>query len=190
MAAGQCTYDPVTGIAGAIFNDFLAYLNAGNPKMVAAAAVFGTAAPFPGPVDNRRAFIASLAEPIAAQIWAGITGGTVTSIATSAPLTGGPITTSGTIGFKWTVTAESMDFTAALWTHYRVDTTGGDVTATLPSPSGGNAGQDISLIKTASANNLIVASTALINGASSQTLSGQWDKMTVRSTGTTWDVVA
>lgn len=100
-------------------------------------------------------------------------------------LSGGPIPPPA-----WSVASESASFTATVWTHYRCDTTAGNITMTLPSASSLNLGQDISCIKIASANSMILSSTSLIDGLSTQTVVGQWDSVTVRSTGTTWDVVA
>lgn len=99
------------------------------------------------------------------------------------------LTTPGMTG-GFTIDSKSADFNAAVWTHYRVTTSGGNVIATLPAAVAGNAGQDITIIKLNAANTLTVASASLINGAASQAIVGQWDSVTVRSTGSTWDVVA
>lgn len=88
-----------------------------------------------------------------------------------------------------TVQAKSAAFTAVVGYHYRVDTTGGDVTATLPAPSAANAGTDVTFKKLVAANFLNVAAAALIDGATPAQLAAQWASLTVRSTGATWDIV-
>src|SRR3989344_6078906 len=89
-----------------------------------------------------------------------------------------------------TIVSRSADFAATVGTHYRVDTTSNDVTATLEAPSSANAGQVIELKKTSEANDMIVTTSALIDGVVSESFSAQWQSVVLRSTGTLWDVVA
>lgn len=90
----------------------------------------------------------------------------------------------------WVIESKAANFTAAVGTHYRVNTTAGNVTATIPVADATNAGRDISFIKTVQAGVLILSSVSLINGLVTQDVGGRWDSVTVRSTGSTWDVVA
>ena len=96
-------------------------------------------------------------------------------------------------GSALTVVDRSTDFNASVGNHYRVDTSGGNVTATLETPSSANQGQLIELKKIVGANNMIVSSSALIDGAASVTIAGgstgAFQSLSVRSTGTTWDIV-
>lgn len=99
------------------------------------------------------------------------------------------IATTGLSG-GFTIDSKSASFNAVVWTHYRVTTSGGTVIGTLPAAIAANAGMSITMIKLNAANTMRLASASLINGAATQDVVGQWDSITVRSTGATWDVVA
>lgn len=96
------------------------------------------------------------------------------------------------IGSPWAFDSKAADFTAAIspvaFVHYDVDTTGGNVIATLPAAAG-RAGAEGLFIKTAAANTLTVATADNINGAPSQAIVGAYDSIAVRCTGTTWHVI-
>lgn len=96
----------------------------------------------------------------------------------------------GLVGGSGSTITQSTSFTAAVGNHYRVDTSGGSVTATLPAAAAANEGQEISFIKIAAANTMTLSSASLINGETTQAVTAIWDAVTVRSTGSTWDVVA
>ena len=87
------------------------------------------------------------------------------------------------------VVPKSGDFSAVIGDHYRVDASGGDVTATLPVPGAGNAGMDITFKKTTAGHSMILASASLIDGSASVSYAAQWTSVRVRSTGSTWDIV-
>ena len=87
------------------------------------------------------------------------------------------------------IVSRSTNFTAEVLNHYRVDTSSGDVTATPEAPSAANAGQDISFKKLTSAGTLAITSSALIDGGASISVTTQFTAVTIRSTGSTWDIV-
>ena len=96
------------------------------------------------------------------------------------------------VGSPWSFDSKAADFNAAIssvaFVHYEVDTTGGNVIATLPAAFG-RAGAEGLFIKTVAANTLTIAAADNINGAASQAIVGAWDSIAVRCTGTTWHVI-
>lgn len=93
-------------------------------------------------------------------------------------------------GGGFIVVAEAVDFAALVGRHYRVDTSGGNVLATLPVSNAGNAGQDVSLKKIASGDLTIAAAVGqLVDGQPSITISAIYTAITLRSTGAGWDIV-
>lgn len=90
-----------------------------------------------------------------------------------------------TLPGTWLVSSKAADFTAAVWTRYAVNTTIADVTATLPAAST-CAGKGIFFKKIASANNMVIASTDLIDGSAALTYTALWSPLTLYSTGATW----
>jgi hypothetical protein len=71
-----------------------------------------------------------------------------------------------------------------------VDTTGGNVTVTLP-PSATVVGYCVQVVKATAANTLTLAAASgeTISGAASWPRTTQWDTYTVISTGTAWRIV-
>lgn len=68
-----------------------------------------------------------------------------------------------------------------------VDTTAGSVTITLP-PVRAATGREYNFKKTVAANTVTLASSALIDGASTLAFTTQWTSYTLYSTGTTWRI--
>jgi hypothetical protein len=80
-------------------------------------------------------------------------------------------------------TVLTSDFGAnGLLTVY-VNTSGGDVTITLPSPTN-MRGLEVNVIKTTAGNNVIISGSANINGSASITESAQYKSYTLVSNGT------
>lgn len=91
-----------------------------------------------------------------------------------------------TLSAAWLVASVSSSSSAVARTRYAVNTSGGDVTMTLPAAVAGNAGMGINFKKLSSANNVVISSASLIDGAATVSITAQWSSVTVYSTGSTW----
>lgn len=111
-------------------------------------------------------------------------GGVVNSVSGTAPIT----STGGAnpvIGIAYAVSSKNANFVAALGNHYEVDTTGGDVTCTLPAAT---AGRDLTVAISAGANK--VNFTGTVNGDAAAYIQTAHSCVTLRGLGgTSWRVV-
>ena len=91
----------------------------------------------------------------------------------------------------WAVVSIGASFSASTWTHYRVSTSGGPVTVTLPIPGAGNAGATLTIKKVSGDGSAITVSTPAgsIDGAPSISFAAQYTAITLRGTGSGWDIV-
>lgn len=95
-------------------------------------------------------------------------------------------------GFNPEVLAKTTTFTATYGSTNKCDTSGGAYTATLPTAVG-HQGKQITFIKTTSDTNALTLdgnSSETINGATTVTLSTQWESMRIVSDGSNWLEVA
>lgn len=119
------------------------------------------------------------------------TSGTIATLAGTETLSGKTLTTPVVNGIKMAYAGKSGDYTATATDGVlAVDTTGGNVTITLPAASG-NAGLVLTMKKTVAANSLIIDGNGAetIDGAANVTLTAQYDYRTVVCNGSNWLII-
>lgn len=159
MPTGQCKVDPVTGIAGDIYN---AWTGDGDAGLAPSATVSN---------GTVRKLIGAQVQAVAAAILGAF----------------------GAAPALWTVQSKAADFSAqgfaaeTKFIHYRVDTSGGDVTVTLPAAT---AGWEILVKKISADANKVQFTSGTIDGNAALFFTAQWTALHLRGVGgTTWDVV-
>jgi hypothetical protein len=158
VPTGQCKVDPVSGVAGDIFN---AWTGDGDAGLHPQASVSGS---------TMRKLTGAMVEAIAAEIFGSI----------------------GAAPTLWDVQSKSLSFSAQgyaaeqKFVHYRIDTSGGAVTVTLPTAT---SGWEILFKKFSSDNNNVNFTSGTIDGDASLFFKKQWTALHVRGNGSTWDVI-